>query len=101
MHNRLVNYDLFTGQPQFAGKTNEYGNNSLYYPYNLGLDFQPRLGLAWSPKALGGKTVIRAGYTLSSFFEGTGINLRMSTELRRWCPPNTATTAGTVASRAR
>ena len=77
-HNRLVNYDLWTGQPQFAGQPNEYGNNSLYHPYNLGLDFQPRLGLAWTPKQLGGKTVIRAGYTLSSFFEGTGINLRMS-----------------------
>jgi hypothetical protein len=76
--NRWVNYDLWTGQPQFAGKPNVYGNNSLYMPYNLGLDFQPRLGFAWSPKEFGGKTVIRGGYTLSSYFEGTGINLRLS-----------------------
>lgn len=76
--NRWVNYDLWTGQPQFAGQPNVYGNDSLYHAYNLGLDFQPRIGFAWSPKALGGKTVIRGGYTLSSYFEGTGINLRLS-----------------------
>jgi hypothetical protein len=76
--NRWVNYDLWSGQPQYAGKPNVYGNNSLYMPYNLGLDFQPRIGFAWTPKMLGGKTVVRGGYTLSSYFEGTGINLRLS-----------------------
>ncbi len=76
--NRWVNYDLGTGQPQFAGQPNTVGNDSLYHAYNLGLDFQPRLGFAWTPKALGGKTVVRGGYTISSYFEGTGINLRLS-----------------------
>jgi hypothetical protein len=39
-------------------------------------NYQPRIGLAWTPG--GGKTVIRAAYTLSSYLEGTGTNLRLT-----------------------
>jgi hypothetical protein len=40
-------------------------------------DFQPRVGLAWTPAALHGKTVVRAAITVSSYMEGTGTNLRL------------------------
>jgi len=36
------------------------GNNALYQ--NTSHLFSPRLGVAWSPEKLGGKTVVRAGY---------------------------------------
>ena len=35
-------------------------------------------GFAWSPNALGGKTVIRGAFTISSYLEGTGTNLRLT-----------------------
>ena len=34
------------------------------------------IGIAWTPG--GGKTVIRTGYTLSNYLEGTGTNLRLT-----------------------
>src|SRR5581483_5436109 len=40
-------------------------------------DFQPRVGFAWTPTALGGKTVVRGAFTISSYMEGTGTNLRL------------------------
>jgi hypothetical protein len=40
-------------------------------------DLQPRLGFAWSPQALNGKTVIRGAFGISSYLEGTGTNLRL------------------------
>jgi hypothetical protein len=51
-------------------------NRALYDGYYGIHDFQPRIGFAWSPAALGGKTVFRGAYTISSYQEGTGTNLR-------------------------
>jgi len=50
-----------------AGK--DGNSRALYNPYKK--DFQPRVGFAWTPSALGGKTVFRGAYTISSFMEGT------------------------------
>ncbi len=75
---RQANFGLYTGQLYLAGQSCPYSNcRALYNSYNLGLDFQPRIGIAWSPKAFGGKTVFRGAYTISSFLEGTGTNLRL------------------------
>jgi Carboxypeptidase regulatory-like domain/TonB dependent receptor len=76
--NRQVNFAPISGQIQFAGQPCIYSNcRALYNAHNAGLDFQPRIGLAWSPSFLDRKTVLRAAYGISSYLEGTGNNLRL------------------------
>jgi len=76
--NRQANFGLFSGTVYLAGQSCPFSNcRALYNAYNLGFDFQPRIGFAWSPKAFHGKTVFRGAYTLSSYLEGTGTNLRL------------------------
>jgi len=70
---RQSNFDLITGQLELAGQN---GNSRALYN-SFKKDFQPRLGFAYTPEALGKKVVIRGGYTISSFLEGTGTNLRL------------------------
>jgi len=68
--NRQVNFGLFTGAIQVP--TSDH--RAVYNNY-LGIgDWEPRFGFSWAPAALGGKTVFRGGYAISSFFEGGGAN---------------------------
>jgi hypothetical protein len=70
---RQSNFDIVTGRQLFAGQN---GNSrALYNAYYKG--FEPRIGFAWSPKFLDGKGVLRAGYGIIQFMEGTGANLRL------------------------
>jgi hypothetical protein len=74
--NRQTNFQEYTGQVLISGQTNLFNdNNALYNQYNGITNFQPRVGLAWSPS---NNTVIRASYSLSNFLEGTGTNLRLT-----------------------
>jgi hypothetical protein len=74
--NRQANFNLLTGQEYLSGQACPWNDcNALYNQYNGITNFQPRIGAAWTPG--GGKLVIRAGYTLSNFLEGTGTNLRL------------------------
>jgi hypothetical protein len=78
VNNRQANFGLVNGTEYLAGSSNcPYSNcKALYNQYNGITNFQPRLGIAWTP---GGKsTVIRAAVTTSSFLEGTGTNLRLT-----------------------
>jgi hypothetical protein len=75
--NREANFTPFGGQQIIAGTNSSYYNNNraLYNQYNGIYNFQPRVGIAYTPRP---NTVVRASYTLSSFLEGTGTNLRLT-----------------------
>jgi hypothetical protein len=87
VQNHQVNFDLITGQvlaadcsivnlgtaPVTCRNSSRAGYNGTYGAKNL----QPRLGFAWSPHALDGKTVLRGAAGISSYLEGTGTNLRL------------------------
>jgi hypothetical protein len=69
--NRQSNFDLTNGQQIFAKDGGLY-DRALYHPYYNG--WEPRLGLAWS---VTDRLVLRGGYGISQFMEGTGANLRL------------------------
>ncbi len=72
---RQSNFGLTTGTFELAGQN---GNSrALYNTYNGITNFQPRIGLAWSPESAK-NTVVRAAYTESTYLEGTGTNLRLT-----------------------
>ena len=69
--NRQTNFDLVTGQQIFA-EDGGLKQRALYNPYYKG--FEPRLGAAWSATD---RLVVRGGYGITQFMEGTGANLRL------------------------
>ena len=69
--NRQSNFDLQTGE-QILAKDGSIEDRALYKPYYKG--FEPRFGAAWK---LGDRWVVRGGYGISQFMEGTGANLRL------------------------
>jgi Carboxypeptidase regulatory-like domain/TonB dependent receptor len=70
---RQTNFGLFSGAVEFPGQ--DGNSRALYNQYNGITNYQPRVGIAWNPRK---NTVIRAAYTLSSYLEGTGTNLRLT-----------------------
>jgi len=92
VNGKQLNFDLKTGAPIFpaGGKSTSVlnalyggyspvnGSQSGYESYNLGWDFQPRIGFAWSPKRLNSKGVLRGAYSVTSYMEGMGTNGRLT-----------------------
>jgi len=82
--NRQVAVNMFTGELQYPDHVPVQGVGANGFSRGLyksvyGLpDFQPRIGFAWSPAALSHKTVFRGAFTMSSYLEGTGTNLRLT-----------------------
>ena len=68
---RQSNFDLVTGQQIFA-TDGSIEDRALYSPYYNG--WEPRLGAAYR---VGDRWVLRGGYGISQFMEGTGANLRL------------------------
>lgn len=83
VNNRQVNVNINTGGLQYVGNTpvqgvGGNGFSSGLYNSTYGLpDFEPRVGLAWTP-GFDKKLVVRAAYSISSYLEGTGTNLRLT-----------------------
>ena len=69
------NYNMSTGAVELANQNG--ASRSLYNGFYGGRDFEPRIGFAYSPAFLGTRTVIRGAFTISSYLEGTGTNLRL------------------------
>jgi len=81
-NNRVVNFNILTGaietvQPGASG----FSDRALYNNYTGLGDWNPRIGIAWTPRFLDGKTVIRAAYGSSSYREGGGNNEELSLNL--------------------
>ncbi len=74
-NNQQANYNFATGNIDLAGQNG--ASRALYNGFYGGRDFQPRIGFAWTPEMLGGHTVVRGAFTVSSYMEGTGTNLRL------------------------
>jgi Carboxypeptidase regulatory-like domain/TonB dependent receptor len=70
VNNKEANIDPVTKQIQYAGVNG--ASRALYNAYWA--QFEPRFGFAWQPKD---RWVIRGGYGISSYLEGTGANLRL------------------------
>lgn len=73
VYDRQANFEPFSGRLLLAGR--DGNSRALYEPFNR--DWQPRIGFAYTPAWLGRKTVFRGAYTISSYMEGSGTNLRL------------------------
>jgi Carboxypeptidase regulatory-like domain len=71
VNNKQANLNLQTGQIVYAGV--DGNSRALYDPVYT--QFQPRVGFAYQAT---NRFVVRGGYGISSYLEGTGANLRLT-----------------------
>jgi hypothetical protein len=73
-HNKESNLNITTGTITIAGQNG--ASRALYNTFWNG--WMPRVGFAYSPSSLNGRFVVRGGYGITNFLEGTGANLRLT-----------------------
>ncbi len=77
VNNKQANLDLTTGLYWLAGTAgaaNAFGDaRALYHPTYT--NFMPRIGFAYNPT---NRFVLRGGYGITNYLEGTGANLRLN-----------------------
>ncbi len=71
VNNKEANIDFATKKVLLAGVNG--ASRALYNPVYT--NFMPRLGFAYSPNQ---RAVVRGGYGITNYFEGTGANLRLN-----------------------
>ena len=71
VNNKMANINIPTKQIIYAGVN---GNSRALYDADY-TQFQPRVGFAYQPLP---RMVVRGGYGISSYLEGTGANLRLT-----------------------
>jgi hypothetical protein len=71
VNNKMANLNMQTLQIEYAGVD---GNSRALYDADH-TQFQPRIGFAFQPIQ---RLVVRGGYGISSYLEGTGANLRLT-----------------------
>ena len=71
VNNKQANIDVATKRVVLAGQN---GNSRALFN-GVWTNFMPRLGFAWNPTP---KAVLRGGYGVTTYFEGTGANLRLN-----------------------
>jgi hypothetical protein len=99
VNNKEANVDMNTKQIIYAGVNG--ASRALYDPTYT--QFQPRVGFAYQPTP---RFVVRGGYGISSYLEGTGANLRLTQnppfhtdfEEQGVTPAGTVNESGTVTS---
>jgi hypothetical protein len=74
-NDQQANFNILTGNVDLANQNG--ASRGLYKGFYGGKNFQPRIGFAWTPAMLGSHTVVRGAFTISSYLEGTGTNLRL------------------------
>jgi hypothetical protein len=73
-HNKESNLNINTGVVTIAGQNG--ASRALYNAFWNG--WMPRVGFAYSPPRFNGRFVVRGGYGITNFLEGTGANLRLT-----------------------
>ena len=73
-NDQQANYNFVTGNMDLANQAG--ASRALYNGFYGGRDFQPRIGFAYTPGFIS-HTVVRGAFTISSYMEGTGTNLRL------------------------
>ncbi len=71
VNNKEANLNLATGAIEYAGVN---GNSRALYDSTY-TNFMPRIGFAYQPRQ---RFVIRGGYGITNYLEGTGANLRLT-----------------------
>ncbi len=74
VNNKEANINLQTGVVSYAGQNG--ASRALYDPFYGG--FMPRIGFSFSPNGFHDRVVLRGGYGITNFLEGTGANLRLT-----------------------